>query len=155
MTLYEINDAIKNFEFEIDEETGEVKNLSELDSLEMSRTDKIDNLLCLIKNIDATVNAIKEEEKKLATRRKAEEKKSERLRDYVKFILGGEKFESARNNVTYRKSKAVNIIDESILLLKYFSIKKSVNKTAISDDIKSGIEVKGAEMVENISMILK
>lgn len=35
MTLYEIDKALMDFEFEVDEETGEILNASDLDELQI------------------------------------------------------------------------------------------------------------------------
>ena len=41
MTLYELTEAMKGFDFEIDEETGEILNGPELDQIQMERDEKL------------------------------------------------------------------------------------------------------------------
>ena len=41
MTLYELNEAMKNFDLEIDEETGEILNAEELDLLTLEHDMKL------------------------------------------------------------------------------------------------------------------
>ena len=59
MTLFELNDALRNFNLEIDEETGEILNAAELDALEMQRDEKIENIALWIKNLKAEAEAVK------------------------------------------------------------------------------------------------
>ena len=44
MTLYEIDKALADFEFEIDEDTGEILNAADLDELNLARDQKIENI---------------------------------------------------------------------------------------------------------------
>ena len=44
MNLFELNQALMDFELEIDEETGEILNADALDSLELERDTKIENI---------------------------------------------------------------------------------------------------------------
>src|SRR5690554_44600 len=54
-----------------------------LESIQESIEDKAENTAKLIKSLEADVKAIKEEEKRLADRRKALEKKIENIKDYL------------------------------------------------------------------------
>lgn len=49
--LYEINSQIENFEFEIDDFTGEILNAGELEGLEVERDAKIESLALWYKNM--------------------------------------------------------------------------------------------------------
>lgn len=73
MNLYQIDEALKAVidGVYIDEETGEV--IGE-DSLKNMMAKKLEDYACYIKNLDADVKALKDEEKALAERRKAKEK---------------------------------------------------------------------------------
>lgn len=51
MKLYEIDKAIEDFEFQIDDATGEILNIDELDNLELNKHDKVENIALFIKNI--------------------------------------------------------------------------------------------------------
>ena len=57
-TLYEINEKLLNFEFEIDEETGEILNAGELDNLELARDEKIENLCLYIKKSESRFGSV-------------------------------------------------------------------------------------------------
>ncbi len=96
MTLYEIDKNIEQLANAVDPETGELLvDNDALDALMMERESKIENIACYVKNLAADVKALKDEETALAERRKATEKKAERLRDYLDYALKGQKFQTA------------------------------------------------------------
>lgn len=163
MKLWEIKDEIeKCFSETVDEETGEILsevNLQYLEELQMAFDDKIDNICCLIKNMDAEVKAFKTEEANLKKRRMAKENASQRLKDYLKAILNGQKFESVRSKISYRSSKSTEV-DMDLFLNNedadfYVVTEIKPNKTAIKKALEDGKELIGAEIVENQSMIIK
>ena len=79
-TLYEIAESLANtMEYEVDVETGECLSEEELkiklDELNMTMSEKIENIGKFIKNLDSDVEAFKIEQKKLLARRKTAENK--------------------------------------------------------------------------------
>lgn len=56
-TLYELAEELENFELEIDEETGEVLNLADLDKVEMEFKKKVEGICLWIKNLKADASA--------------------------------------------------------------------------------------------------
>ena len=162
MTLYEIDQAIITaLEGATDPETGEIIDvylLSEYEQLQMDREQKIENIGCFIKNLEADAKAIKEEGKTLAARARACENKAERLRSYLEFCLAGEKFQSPRLAVSFRHSKKVEVDPDKIYdipddFLRYKE--PEPDKKAIGDALKAGEEIPGCELVESVSMIIK
>ena len=163
MKLWEIKDEIeKCFSETVDEETGEILsevNLQYLEELQMAFDDKVDNICCLIKNMDAEVKAFKTEEANLKKRRMAKENASQRLKDYLKTLLNGQKFESVRSKISYRASKSTEVDMDLFMNNKdydlYVKTEITPNKTAIKKALEDGKELIGAEIVENQSMIIK
>lgn len=156
MNLYEIDAAITSC---VDAETGEILDLEWLDKLQMERSRKIENILLWIKNLESDAEQIKSEEKALAERRKAAEKKAENLRDYVQGVLNGEKFQSARVAVSYRKSDAV-IIDDMETMMEicddYLTYKEpEPNKAKIKAALKNDLPVPGCHLEERQNMTIK
>lgn len=167
MKLYELASVYENFMEAVD--AGDVPEeaiTDTLESIEADIDDKVDNIACLLKGMDAEIDAIKAEEARLAERRKAKEKAKERVKEYLSSTLlamGKTKIETARNKITFRKSEKVTFIDESAFiewavanadhLVTYG--KPTVNKTAVKDYIKSGAEVIGVEVVENQNIQIK
>lgn len=156
MTLYEINEAIANFEFSIDEETGEILNAMQLDELNMARDVKAENVALFIKNLKAEAEAIKAEEKALATRRKHTERKAQSLTDYLQYCLDGDKLKTAKVAVSYRKSEQVECSDISMVSGEYLRVKEpELDKAKIKKAIKAGEEVAGCSLVEKQNIQIK
>ena len=116
MNLYDLNYEIENFQFEFDEETGEVLNIDDLDDLKMEKNKKIENLALYIKNINAEKECIKKEIENFQKRLKTKENKIIALTNYLENILNGEKFETPKVNISYRSSTTVKVDDEKRLI---------------------------------------
>lgn len=161
MTLYEINAQILSC---IDEETGEIINSEQLDTLQLAKDEKLENIGLYVKNLTSEIEAIRAEEKALAERRKAKENKVESLTNYLAWALNGQAFETARMSVKYTKSKALEITDAELLTyylqnmgyencLKYSL--PEIKKAEVTKLIKEGLEIPAAQIVERQSLKVK
>ena len=156
MTLYEIVQELENFEFEIDEETGEILNADALDQLELDKSVKIENICLKIKNLRAEEKAYKEEKNSFAKREKAAKTQADNLFNYLQNMLAGENFKSSRVSVTYRSSKSVECDDISKVPVHYLRQKDpDIDKVAIKKAIEDGNEVAGCRLVVNQNMQIK
>lgn len=157
MTLYEINEKIRAFlEENVDPETGEILNLDTLGDLELERSVKLENYALAIKNIRADIAAIKSEEDSLKARRERLECTEKRLSETLKSELNGEKFVTARVQITHRKTSSVEVLDIKALPEKFLRYKPAeADKTAIKAAINSGESVDGARIVNGLSMTIK
>ena len=148
-SLYELVKEIENFEFQIDEETGEILNFEELDKLELEKGVKVENLCLFIKNLKADAAAYKAEKESFEKKRKQAENKAESLTRYLQNMLAGEKYKSDRVTVSYRKSEQVECADLLEVDDDYLRYKSpELDKKKIKDAIKAGVEVKGCQLVE-------
>lgn len=154
MNLYEIDKAILAC---IDPETGELIDEAALVSLQMERADKIRNVALWVKNLNASVVALKAERDAFDERLKAAQKKADGLKKYLADALQGQKFSTDECVVSFRRSAAVAVLDEAVLPAEYIAekITKSPDKAAIKAAIKSGIDVPGAALVDNLSVQIK
>ena len=154
MNLYEINKQILDC---IDPETGEIVFLDKLEELNLKKAEKVDNVACWIKNLEADVAAFEAQEKAFAERKAAAKRKIESLKAYLTDALGGQNFSSERCAVKFRRSKAVNVMDETAIPAEYMTEKvtRTPNKTAIAVLLKSGAEVPGCELVERMNPTVK
>ncbi len=158
--LYEIDKDLEQILTQVDEETGElVIDDVALDALMLERTQKLEGMACLVKNWDAEAAAIRAEEKALAERRQRLEKNAERMKQRLQDALAGEKLETARCAVSYRKTRSVEI-DEALfwenpaeMFIRYKE--PEVNKKAVTDALKDGAIIPGAALVEKVSMTIK
>lgn len=159
MTLYEIDrEMALALSESIDLETGEIldKDMAErFEQLSLDRDDKIENICCFIKNLRAEAEALKAEKMAFAARQKSAENKAESLAKYLSSILNGEKFDSVKAKVSWRKSEAVQIDDISALPAEYVSYTPAADKAEIKKALKAGKEIAGATLVTNQNMVIK
>lgn len=155
--LYEIISEIENFNYEFDEETGEMLNAKALDELELAKNEKIENCCLYIKNLLADAEAYKNEEKSFAEKRKHAEKKAEGLKRYVKYCLAGDTYKSDRVSVSYRKSEQVIVPDDIYSLNDEFLRYKTpeADKTKIKAALKAGETVEGCSIITKQNITIK
>ena len=154
MNLYEINSQILDC---IDPETGEVMDIDRLEALNMAKAEKVDNVACWVKNLEADVVAFEAQEKAFADRKAAAKRKIDSLKHYLTDALGGQNFSSDRCTVSFRRSKAVSVLDEAAVPAEYMTEKITCtpNKTAIAALLKTGAAVPGCELVERVNPSVK
>jgi hypothetical protein len=161
MTLWEIDKALLEC---IDTDTGEILDFERLDELQLARETKLENIALYIKNLQADAEAIREEEKALAERRKAKENRAASLKEYLSKALDGNAFETARVGLSFRRSQNVNIEDE-FSVVEYleknnvddaltYSLPK-ISKTIVGQLLKAGTEIPGAVLQENNNLQIK
>ena len=155
-TLYDLVREIEDFQFEIDEETGEILNIKDLDDLELEKNEKIEQLCLWIKNLKADAAAYKAEKDSFAKKQKAAENKAESIKGYIEYILSGDKFKTDRVTVSYRKSEQVECLDMSLVDDDYLRFKEpELDKTKIKKALKDGVKVGGCMLVERQNMNIK
>lgn len=153
MRLYEIDEAILDC---IDQETGEIVDPEKLNALQIERDAKLEGVALWIKDLKAEAEALKAEKLAFADRQEKTVKKAESLKKWLADALAGEKFSTTKVAVSFRKTKSVqveNIFDLDESFLKYGD--PTADKTAIKKAIEAGQEVKGAQLVESLSLSIK
>lgn len=158
-TLYEIDSRLASLldfdEYAVDQETGEIVSLEEVERLQMDRAEKIEGWGCWIKNRNADIAALKAEIDNLTKRKRLIENQVEASKNRLKDYLAGEKIKTAKVVISYTRSKAVEDINLDILPLEYKKVEVSADKMAIKRDLSNGIEVPGARLAEHISMTVR
>ena len=151
MNLYEIKQEFeKAIEECVDMETGEIINPARLDELNMVLTDKRENVALYIKNLSAEVKAIDEEAKNLTNRKRVLNNKVEGLKKYLADNLEGHKFETAKVVVSFRKSEQLEINSTEHIPAEYLiSQEPKIDKVALKNSIKQGIEINGVQITYN------
>lgn len=166
MNLYEISSnylqALENVF--VDEETGEVKGWVELEAMEGDFANKAEAVALYIKNLGAEAEAIKNEEKALADRRKRAEKKADNLKIYLAENMqnvGSERLSTPKVALSFRKSTVVEIddrfrdwaLENGEQFLKYKD--PEVDKAAVKKAIQNGVEIKFAVLVDKQNLQIK
>ena len=102
--------------------------------------------------------------KRIQAIKKAKDKTVERLRENLLAALmlfgqedskGIKRFETTLAKLSTRKSVSVEILDEAIIPNEFWVVKKEVSKSTISQAIKDGSEVPGAQLKENIGLSIR
>ena len=152
MTLYEIDTKISEC---IDCETGEIIDFDRLSGLAIERETKLEGVALWIKNLEAIAKAIKAERDILKARQEQAEHKALALREWLSRALDGEKMETPKVKVSYRKSTMVEVDDR---LPKKWCSKKIVytpDKIAIKTAIQNGKKITGAKIIERQNIQIK
>lgn len=151
-SLYEIDQEIMNC---IDLETGEIVDVDKLSELQMWREQKIENVALWVKNLNAEAAAYKAEKDAFAEREKATKVKAEKLSEWLAVALNGEKLTSNRVAISFRKSEAVEVEDETAVPDYCFKIKKEISKSTIKALLKAGEKIPGCRIVQNLNLQIK
>lgn len=161
-SVYELDAKISSC-IQLDEEhvvsvdDGEILNLQQFEALQMERDAKVEGLCCYIKNKLAEADAIDAEANTLSHRSGVIRKEVERCKAYLAGALYGEKFETPRCKITWRKSEICNVLSMEEIPDEYKRTKVTIDadKTAIKKAIKAGAEIPGAEVIQKLNMTLK
>lgn len=160
-SIYEINQAILDC---LDPETGEILDMEALEQLQMDRVQKAENVACWRKNLMAMIASIKAEEDALKKRRETLQRRVDGLDGYLVAHFSGEKIETARAVITWRKSAGVEIVDkqEAIDYLTYISHDEllkykepDIDKKAAKALLESGVFIPGLVLSERLNLQIK
>lgn len=153
-SIYEINQSILDC---LDAETGEIIDAERLDALLMEKDQKIENVVCWIKNLVSDAEAIKAEKEALAEREAKCRKKAEDLKNWLSKILEGQKFSTAKCAVSFRKSTKLEIVDAEIIPKEFMveTVTTKPDANAIKAMLKNGQQVNGCTLVENHNIQIK
>lgn len=155
-SLYAIvGQFLEIYNMELDEET----KLDTLDSIdwETEYETKVENYIKVMKNIDADVEARKAEIKRLTELNKADEKKKDHLKDTLSASMnmtGHERVDTPLFKVSFRKSQAVEV-DETVLPEAYKVATWKPDKERLKEDLKNGLEIIGASLVERKNLSIR
>lgn len=155
-SLYELTGQyLEIYNMELDEET----KLDTLDSIdwETEYETKVENYIKVMKNIDADVEARKAEIKRLTELNKADEKKKDHLKDTLSVSMnmtGHERVDTPLFKVSFRKSQAVEV-DETVLPEAYKVATWKPDKERLKEDLKNGLEIIGASLVERKNLSIR
>ncbi|MFS9188332.1 siphovirus Gp157 family protein [Streptococcus infantis] len=155
-TLYELTGQFLDiYNLELDEKT----KLDTLDSIDWQTDyeEKVENYIKVIKNIESDVEARKNEIKRLTELNKADEKKKDHLKETLStsmVLTGHERVDTPLFKVSFRKSQAVEV-DELVLPESYKVATWKPDKKRLKEDLKNGLEIVGASLVERKNLSIR
>lgn len=164
MKLYELTgnvlqltDRLENGD--VTEETKQALT-DTLESLEFDVEEKTENIVKLLRNMDAEREAYAREKARFAEKEQAIKKKQEWLKDYLYAnmkALGREKVETELFKVSIRKNPpSVKVLDEMEVPTDYLVFQQpTLDKKKILNDLKNNIEVKGCALEQGESLYIK
>lgn len=169
MKLFEISETYQALMMAI--ENGEIEDeqaiADTLEAIEGTFSEKVDNIANMIQQYEAAAKALKEKADSITERAKQKQNRADSLKRYLSAHMirtGHMKFESDQNKITFRRSEAVEIADETAFveyvqkigldeLLTYKA--PTPNRTAIKAAIKNGAVLDGAALIEKQNMQIK
>lgn len=117
-----------------------------------------------ILKLDSEADQAAAEIKRIQAIKKAKENTAQRLRDTLLAALmvfteedakGIRRYETPLAKLSTRRSQSVEVLDDTAIPDEFWVVKKEVSKSTISQAIKDGAEVPGAQLKENISLSIR
>lgn len=164
MKLYEITDIYNGVLAAIENEECTAESMEEaLKTIEDDFENKADSIACMIKGLKANIAGIKAEEESLKKRRESAMNRAEWLSSYLSTEMqaaGFKKLETPRNKLSFRPSVSVFIDDELELKAMHpelTNVKTVItpDKNAIKAELKKGVQINGAYLVEKQNLQIK
>ena len=162
LQLYALGEMYLNVVDMIDDELPDQDILNALQTIEGQVEVKAGNIANLIKSLEWENQIIKEEEKRLEKRRKSRENTIDRVKGYLQetmIQMGIDKIKTPTRTISIQTNPpAVQITDEDEIPGRFLTLipeHYEVNKKLISEALKLGEEVKGAELSRGRSLRIK
>lgn len=158
MKLYELNESFQQIQTLIEE--GQDGLQDTLESIELAIEEKLENIGKVIKNLEAEANAFKEEEKRLADRRRSLENNIKHLKQYAEnsmVVTGDKKIKAGLFTFAIQKNPpSVSVFNDVIVPKKYYvPVDPKLDKTKIKEDLKNGENIPGVELKQSESLKIR
>jgi hypothetical protein len=160
MQLFNVLSAIEEILAKsVDPETGEIGDeaCAQLEALEVARDELALEVAAYLKGEQAEAEAVRSQAKRLAERAAKHEARAARLEQFLaeKVVPAGTKLKDARSELTWRKSKAVEITAEDDLPEEFFRYTRAPDKTAIRKRLDLKQDVPGAQLIERQNLVIR
>ena len=131
-----------------------------LDSVDEAIEDKADGYAGVIRQLESDNDGLTKEIKRLQDRKKSNDNGISRLKENLQLMMeqtGKTKFKTNRNTFGIQKNPAsLKILDEKKIPKKYFIEQEpKLNSQILKKEIKDGIEIEGAELVQTESLRIR
>ena len=158
MKLYELNEAFQNIQTLIEEGQDGLEDT--LESINLAIEDKLENVAKVIKNLEGEAKAFKEEEQRLADRRRSLENNIKYLKQYAEnsmLVTGDKKIKAGLFTFAMQKNPpSVSVFNDLIVPKKYFvPVDPKLDKNKIKEDLKNGESIPGVEMKQGESLRIR
>lgn len=160
MNLFELTENYVKF-FTMLEEADEItEELEEMaNNLNIAIEEKSDNYVKMIKNLDADVEAYKNQEKQFNKKRKTAENKICWLKKNLQASMeqtGRKKVETELFTISIQKNTpSLDITSEDNIGDEYYKIERTLNKRDLLNDIKEGLIIDGVGIKQSESLRIR
>ena len=164
LSLYDITESILALREMLDDESGWEINEQDINEqldqyLGSLLPEKVSNYAALMRELSLTIDAFREEEVRIAEKRKAmsraKDKMQGRLLEMMR-SLDVKRVEAGTFTVTRQASSpSVSIIDNDALPQEYMTVTVKASKASIKRDLLDGKSVPGATLVESDHVRIK
>lgn len=161
MRLYELSEAYLNIMSLIDDEDTDQEQVTiALQNIDEAIEIKADNYAKMMKALSAEVDALKEEERRLAARRKRNETSTQWLKDNLEAtmrMIGKTKFKTSLFSFGIQKNPASVEINCDIGSLpeEYKKITIAADKSKLKEALQNGIEIEGVHLKQSESLRIR
>lgn len=160
MNLFELTENYVKF-FTMLEEADEItEELEEMaNNLNIAIEEKSDNYVKMIKNLDADVEAYKNQEKIFNKKRKTAENKIAWLKKNLQSSMelqGRKRVETELFTISIQKNTpALDITSEDNIGDEYYKVERTLNKRDLLNDIKEGLIIDGVGIKQTESLRIR
>ena len=160
MNLFELTENYVKF-FTMIEEADEItEELEEMaNNLNIAIEEKSDNYVKMIKNLDADVEAYKNQEKIFNKKRKTAENKIAWLKKNLQSSMelqGRKKVKTELFTISIQKNTpSLDITSEDNIGDEYYKIERTLNKKDLLNDIKEGLIIDGVGIKQTESLRIR
>ena len=170
ISLFDIGQEFKALysiatDVEVDEETNEVIDNTDtlkklFDEVEGTLIDKLDNTQYVIKELQSDSTMLADEIKRLQAKKKALENRAIRLKTIMQdtILTSGSTKLKGKFSFSLSNRKSLELephITPEFFNSSYVRVKKEFDKTKITKDLKSGIVIDGATLVDKVSLTVR
>lgn len=157
MRLYDLTEQYQDLLDMLEQDPDNEQLIPMLNGLEGAIEEKVENIIKIMKSLEAQEKAFDETIKSMTEKRTAIKNNIERLKVYTEKSLlaaGLEKVKGTLHSAWLQKNKeSVFVTDESLIPKDYFKTPEPVLvKNLLFEDLKSGRRVPGAELKQSKSL---
>lgn len=155
-----LNELIKQYSL-LENDEGELcENWEEkMDALGDTINAKLEGSCALVLAFEQRADAVDAEIERLRRLKAHCETRAKGLKSWLAYCLNGQKTEAGSYRISFRRTEAVEVIDESLIPEAYIRTRivetKSPAKDEIKADLKAGAEIPGVALKHNFSVIIK
>ncbi|MGD6772393.1 siphovirus Gp157 family protein [Staphylococcus simulans] len=159
-SLYNLSEGYKEVLDKMDEGYSFEDIKDTLDAIKADMDTKVDNIIGLKRSAEGDVEIIDKEIKRLQTLKKQKLNLADKLKGYLQEMLEVQELTNYRTSKNYvfkkRNAPSKSITDKKLIPKEYWlSQAPKLNAKQLTDDLKAGKEVPGAELKVTESLVIR